>query len=59
MVLTPEEELQLYGFSEEHAHRMLLEAEFDVDEDDAYEMALSRVEAIQQDKRFGWLGNSL
>ena len=38
---------------------MLLEAEFDVDEGDAYGMALTHVEAIKEDKRFGWLGNSL
>ena len=59
MILTPEEELQFYGFSEAHAHRILLEAEFDVDEDNAYEMALYRIEAIKEDMRFGWLGNSL
>ena len=34
------------GYEEEHAHRILLEAEFDVDEGDAYGMALTHVEAI-------------
>ncbi|KAF8422248.1 hypothetical protein EV426DRAFT_670986 [Tirmania nivea] len=50
--LTPTEELQFYGFSEEDAHKMLLEAEFVEDEDDAYEMALTHVRARQQMKRF-------
>jgi len=54
--LTPEEELQFYGFSEENAHKMLLEAEFVEDEDDAYEMALTHVLARQEMKRFGWFG---
>jgi len=59
MVLTPEEELRFYGFSEEHAQKMLLEAELDAEEDDVYMLALSQVEAIKEDRKFGWLGNSL
>ncbi|RPB22215.1 hypothetical protein L211DRAFT_869420 [Terfezia boudieri ATCC MYA-4762] len=50
MFLTPEEELQFYGFSEENAHKKLLEAEFVEDEDDAYMLALTHVEAIKENR---------